>query len=199
MIIYPATINTIMAKTFLKMLESAMQRYTRSGVLVGDYIKLVDGYKSHEPFKELTPSVQDAVENLIKTGLNLRVVNVKNKYPSAQPGNIDSTNGEVVLDIAADEGGGRYTTRVTIPVCCVEVQDYTPGYAPFPDSVKRPNNTILKPEPLKIEPGESYDRTRKTTQGESDKDSDLELPVKNTKITTVKVKPVSYTKNYLPK
>ena len=51
-----------MEKKFIKVCESAISRYTRGGVLVGDYVEFVKGYKSHPEFKELHDNIKDAID-----------------------------------------------------------------------------------------------------------------------------------------
>lgn len=188
-----------MKKKFLALFESAMGRFTRGGYLTGYYVKFVDSYKSHPAYKALPNSVKAEIGNLIASGLNLQITNVKNKYPTDAPGDIANTNGEVVVDIAADTGGGRYSHSVTVPTCCLEVQDYYPNLAPIPDAVVRPNNEIIKPEEVKIdtENDEMVAQTRKAMQAKKLGNSELELPNKNVKIPANTAKPVSYTAKYL--
>ena len=98
-----------MNNKFINLWESAIQRFTRGGFLVGDYINFIDDYKSHDSYSELPQELQDQLEDLIAGGLHIRVLNIKDTQPGRFPGNIDTQNGNsVVLDIAADHGGGGF-------------------------------------------------------------------------------------------
>lgn len=173
-----------MEKKFIKIMESALSRYTRGGFLVGDYVTFVKGYKSDEKYKELNEIVKDAIEELIKSSLHIRVVGVDDYSPVRYPGNPDTANGIVSVKIAADHGGGRMFGNITVPPCILSVVDYYPNYAPFPDSLTRPNNEIIKPE-----------EAEKVNGGI--KGGDYSLPTKNTKLKGSKKKAESYTTNYL--
>ena len=194
-----------MNNKFINLWESAIQRFTRGGFLVGDYINFIDDYKSHDSYSELPQELQDQLEDLIAGGLHIRVLNIKDTQPGRFPGNIDTQNGNsVVLDIAADHGGGRYVGQFTIPCCLVQRIDYYPNVAPaIPDGLIRPNKTQIKPVEFKLDNEEIERRTRKTHQDEKDDESDTMLPTKNVKIPTSVPKQAkspavaSYTAKYL--
>ena len=40
-----------MANKFLNLIEATIERMTNGGILTGDRVQLVDGYKSHEGFQ----------------------------------------------------------------------------------------------------------------------------------------------------
>jgi hypothetical protein len=79
------------------------------------------------------------------------------------------------------------------------VQDYYPNLAPVPDSIVRPNNTIIKPEEVAIndENDEMVNQTRKTMQNKQLAKTELNLPLKNTKIPSTDAKTQSYTAKYM--
>lgn len=173
-----------MEKKFIKLLETAISRYNRGGFLVGDYVKFIKKYKSDKNFKALQDVQKDAIEELIKCGLNIRVIAVDDFMPARFPGNPDTSNGLVSIKIAADQGGGRQLYSVTVPPSILEIVDFYPNLAPFPDQFTRPNNEILKPEEVKqVEGGV--------------KGGDYSLPTKHTPIKGTKKKAESYTVNYL--
>lgn len=194
-----------MNNKFINLWESAIQRFTRGGFLVGDYINFIDDYKSCECYQHLGQELQDQIEDLIASGLHIRVLNIKDTQPGRYPGNIDTQNGNsVVLDIAADHGGGRYVGQYTIPCSMVQRIDYYPNVAPtIPDGLVRPNKTQIKPVEFKVENEEIERRTRKTHQKDKDEESDTMLPTKNVKIPTSVPKHAkspsitSYTAKYL--
>ena len=176
-------INNLMNKQFDKIMESAISRYTRNGFLVGDYVEFIKNYKTRKEFKELQDHYRETLEDMIKSGLRLRVVGVDDMFPARYPGNPDNSNGMVSLKIAADHGGGRLIYAVIVPSTLVSVVDFYPNLAPFPDQFTRPNNEILQPKEVEGVDG-------------GIKDGNYTLPVKNTVIKKAK-KGESYTVNYM--
>jgi hypothetical protein len=194
-----------MSKKFLEICESVTQRYTRGGFLVGDFVKMVDGHERHEPYKMLGSNVKEMITQMLQTGLNLRVVGINDAMPARYPGNPETSNGEVRVTIAVDNGGGRYTHYCDIPVCCVEPVDHYPNLAPIPDVCVRPNGTIIKPEELVMNTSNklAVDQTMMADQGGSKKKVNISLPTKNIKIPAHTVKGAkspsvdNYTINYM--
>lgn len=174
-----------MEKKFIKICESAISRYTRGGVLVGDYVEFIKSYKKDAEFTALHDNVKDAIEELIKSGLRIRVTGVDEYYPVRFPGNPDAANGRMSVKIAADQGGGRYIYSITIPPCLISTIDYYPNLAPLPDQFNRVDNITMSPEEVeKVDGG---------IEG-----GDYSLPTSNTtmKVSKKKTK-VPYTVNYL--
>lgn len=173
-----------MEKKFIKVVESAMSRFTRGGFLIGDYVEFIKSYKTHKEFKSLQDIQRDAVEELLKSNLRIRVVGVDDMIPSRFPGNPETSNGHVSVKIAADHGGGRQLYALTVPPCLLSVIDFYPNLAPFPDQFTRPNNEILTPKEADEVDGGM-------------KGGDFSLPTKNFKIKGSKKKVEPYTVNYL--
>jgi hypothetical protein len=175
-----------MEKKFIKVCESAISRYTRGGILVGDYVEFTKGYKKDEQYIALHDNIKDAIEELIKSGLRIRVSGIDDYYPVRYPGNADTSNGKVSVKISADQGGGRYIYSITVPPCLLTTLDYYPNLAPLPDAFNRQDNLTHTPEEMdKVDGGI--------------KGGDYSLPTQNTvvKPTKGKKKEVSYTQNYL--
>ena len=100
-------------KRFLPLLENYMRRYERGGFLVGDVFKFNDDFKSNDGYKQLGQNVKDQIEDLINSGLHVRVVGIKDTSPQRYTAN---DNGSLlpVLDVAVDTGGGRFSHDVSI-------------------------------------------------------------------------------------
>lgn len=189
-----------MGKKFNAVFESAMSRYQRGGFLVGDVVKFEDNFKSTESYKKLGTNVQELVDKMIDSGLNVRVVGSNSKYPSGIPGVQSNAPGSTSLDIALDLGGGRYVHYCTIPSELVQPLDIYPNLPPIPDAVKRKDKINIKPEELETDdnPSNMSDRGNgKLTQTE------IELPTSNTTIPSKSADEspdaLSYTHQYLPK
>ena len=195
-----------MTKNFLQVCESNITRYTRGGFLVGDTIKFVKDFKSHEPYKQLSKNVQDLIDQMIESGLNIRVVGINDSTPAYIPGNPETQTGGVVLNIALDNGGGRYTHYSILPPCCAEPVDFYPNLAPLPDGVIRPNGELIKPVEFVADTTnkEQEDQTTKTDDGKkTKKKTDAKLATDYTKLKSSTAKGVespavdSYTVKYL--
>lgn len=174
-----------MKRKYLDLLENTLTRYQRGGFLVGDYIKFADDYKSKPCFKDLTDQIKAAIADVVDLSkdMNLRVVLIKNDCPSRAPGNENNTNGDVVIDIGLDYGGGRFYNVVTVPADLLIRLDYGINYAPLPDALKRANQITIKPELIEIDADtDMYRQTRTTDQHGKDKDSEVNLDDENKKI-----------------
>jgi len=181
-------------RSFIQLTESYMRRHQRGGFLVGDVIVFDKGYKSKSGFKELSQNTRDELQSMIDSGLNIRVINIKDANPGPRyPGNSDTTSGEVVLDVAVDEGGGRYGSPITIPVDIgTPNEDLYPNLPPIPDAWRRKDKVNIKPQELE-EDQESL--TNKTDRGDGKlKQTEIKNPVKNTKIPS---KAANSTANYM--
>lgn len=186
-----------MQKRFLQMCESAVTRHTRGGFLVGDYIKFVDKATTNNEYKSLGDNVKELISDMLASGLHMRVVGINDLYPARYPGNPDTMNGMVSVNIALDNGGGRYSHYCTVPSCCLQTIDYAPNVAPpFSDTLVRPNGTIITPVEYKpdSEMIEVIKQTRKSDQGGTTKDVETSLAKKQVKIPASSAKDPTFAK-----
>jgi len=192
-----------MADKFLKLIESTIQKMTNGGVLVGDRVSLVDGYKSKDSFKSLTKGIQEYITGLFTDNdLNKKVINVKTEMPSRAPGNADNRGASYFADVAVELANGLYDVKnaVTIPVDLLSVEDDGINRSPVPDSQKYDNKVQI--DPVEAEENEEQQQTM-TQQGDSLKKSVISNPRQNTKIpsspaTKSPAVKESYTANYMP-
>jgi hypothetical protein len=179
-------LNTGMKKKFLKLCNEMYERHTRGGFLYGDYVKFKDDATSHEEYKALSDNIKELISDMQKSGLHIRVVGINDLDNTRYPGNSGTSNGKVVLNIALDNGGGRYTHHCTVPSCCLApITDFYPNVAPpLSDKLVRPNGTIITPVEYKLDKdmAETISQTRKSQQGKNVQDTELELPKKQVKI-----------------
>lgn len=129
------------ARKFLEICESILTRTERGGFLVGDMVEITD-------FNKIDGNIKDGLKELVDQGVNIKVVDIVNKYPSEKPGSQLNNSGDVVLVVSADYGGGRYVGKFTIPTLCCKVIDTYPNLHPIPDALKRDNMVNIKPEPV---------------------------------------------------
>ena len=192
-----------MSHKFLNLIESTIQRMTNGGVLVGDRVSLIDGYKSKEDFKSLPDSVKEYITSLFKDNdLNKKVINIKTEMPSRAPGNEDNRGASFFADVAVELANGLYDNKnaVTVPVSIIQVHDDGINRSPVPDSQKYDNKVQIDP----VEPEENEEQQQTMTQqGDSLKKSNISNPRQNTKIPSSPATPSpavkeSYTSQYLP-
>ncbi len=174
-----------MAKSnkFTTLLESYMRRNQRGGFLVGDVFKFNDNFKSDDAYKDLADVVKKCIDSMIDSGLNIRVINIKDTSPARYPASDQTSSLDVVLDIALDTGGGRYTDETSIPCCLGSCDQYAPNLPPIPDGQRRKDKVTIKPE--EVEENEE-NLSNKTDRGDG-KLSQTELTLKKE----------SYTQQYL--
>ena len=187
-------------KKFIPLLESYMKRFERGGFLVGDIFEFDDNFKSHDEYKELGQNVKDMLDEMIESGLHIRVVGIKDVSPQRYPANSDGGSLAPVLNIALDNTGGRITHRCSIPCCLGQPGESPyPNQDPIPDGLYRKDKVNIKPEEL-AEDEENL--SNKTDKGDGElSQTERKLPTQNTEIPSAAVTPSmevnTYTKDYL--
>ena len=194
-------------KKFVKLHESYMRRYERGGFLVGDVFKFNGNFKSSDGYKALGDSTKELIDQMIDSGLHVRVVGIKDTSPSRYPGSDQTSSLDVVLNIALDTGGGRYSHYCSVPGGLGQAVQYAPNLLPVPDAMKRPDDVIIKPEEVVEDEEMISNRSDRGTPGTGDHvdtkltPTNLTLPKKNTVIPSDPVTPspavTSYTNQYL--
>lgn len=175
-------------RMFLKICETVITRTHRDGFLIGDTVKVTN-------FNGLRDDIKNALKDEVDKGLNMKVIDIINKYPSAAPGSTQNSSGEVTLVIACDYGGGRRVGEFLVPPSCCEIIDNYPNLDPVPDALMRHNIITIKPEPVPGYEDEEFTfQSDKADTGKGLKKVDRKLGDKN----TPQPGPEPYTKNYLP-
>lgn len=175
-----------MGKKYLTLVETYLSRFERGGFLVGDVFKFNDNFKSSEMYKKLGRNSQELIDQMIDTGLHVRVVGIKDTTSPRYPGNPQTSSADVSLTLAVDNGGGRYTHYVNVSPELGTPESYYPNLPPIPDAVIRPNNVNIKPKEL-----EKQDNiANKTDKGDNKlSDTNIYLANKNTTIPSKAVTP----------
>ena len=106
-----------MAKKFLTLVENNITRYNNGGVLVGDVVLPVKNYKSLPAFKMLAPEVQKYVEDFFSMEKNIRITDIKTKYPTGAPNDEDNRGVSFYLELSHELAPGLYdlANKVTVP------------------------------------------------------------------------------------
>jgi hypothetical protein len=131
---------------FIQLHENYMKRFERGGFLVGDVFKFNDNFKRSDGYKSLGKATQDRIDDMIDSGKHIRVVNIKDTTSPRYPASSDTSSMGVVLDIALDTGGGRYTDYTSVPGELGQAVQYAPNLLPIPDEMRRDSEVIIKPE-----------------------------------------------------
>lgn len=185
-------------KKFLTLFESYFSRYERGGFLVGDVFKFNDDFKSTDGYKKLGQNTQDMIDQMVESGLHVRVVGIKDTTSPRYPGNPQTSSTDVELTLALDNGGGRYTHYVNVYPDLGTPETFYPNLPPVPDSVKRPDNTNITPQEV-----EKQDNlANKIDKGDGKlSDSNITLPTNNTTLPSEPATPSpavgSYTHEYM--
>jgi hypothetical protein len=187
-----------MGKKYLTLVETYLSRYERGGFLVGDIFKFNDNFKSSETYKKLGSNSRDLIDQMIETGLHVRVVGIKDTTSPRYPGNPQTSSADVSLTLALDSGGGRYTHYVNVSPDLGEPVSFYPNLPPIPDAVVRKNNTNIKPKEVELQDNLSNQSDK--GDGKLSK-TNLTLPDKNTTLPSQSATPSpavdSYTHDYL--
>ena len=201
---------------FAKLYESAIQRFTRGGLLVGDLVKFKKNIFDDDFFKNQSANYADKVKSFIDSGLNIRISSIKTVRPSYQSGNVYNEGSEFIADVVLEKAPGLYYDFITVPVRVLEHFDTGVNLAPVPDSLRYDDKsstdiselgTTKKGAEALLDP---FRQTRTTDLGNGkDSNSETYLPSQNTKIKSspsedakdpsVYSRQKDYTKNYLPK
>jgi len=177
-------------KKFVNLHESYMRRYERGGFLVGDVFEFNDDYESTDCYKALPKATKDLLANMKDSGLHIRVTGIKDTAPTRYPASSQQSSLDVNLNLALDEGGGRYSHHVTVPGLLGHAVQYAPNLLPIPDTLYRKSDVNIKPE-----------EAEETTAPQAPENPVRALPKQNTEIPCDPATPspavTSYTNQYL--
>jgi hypothetical protein len=170
-----------MGKKFDIVYESVVGRAQAGGYLPGDIIKFRPNYKSCDAYKNLPTKIQSDLDELVKSGLNIRVIQVGNTLSGVTANNQHKTSTSVVLTVAGDHGGGRHYSSITVSPDMIDLADIDEvGTGKVPDQFKRKEKINIKPEKLAVD---NKHITRVTDKGNGkNTPTDLKLAGESTRI-----------------
>lgn len=191
-----------MARKFLELIENTIERYSNGGLLTGDLVKLIKGYKSKDSYKKLSDSVKEYIDSYFDSDKNYYIVNIKTSVGTQGPGNNDNRGDNYTVEVARELANGRYDNqgKVTVPYDILDRIDTGINRHPVPDSDRYDNKVQI--DPVEAEENEEQQQTM-TQQGDSLKKSNLSNPRQNTEIpskpaTSSPAVNESYTSQYMP-
>jgi hypothetical protein len=132
-----------MGKKFDKIFEAVVSRYNTGGYLPGDIIKFRPNYKSTPTYNAMHSQMQKELDDLVNSGLNIKVVQVGAKTYNQSSANDHKTADNVVITIAGDHGGGRHFGSITVSPEMIDISyssDPTPN---IPDQFYRDDEKYL--------------------------------------------------------
>ena len=153
-----------MGKKFDSIFEAVVSRYTVGGYLPGDIVKFRPDYKSSQTYKSMHSQMKKELDELINSGLNIKVVQVGSKTYNASAANDHKTADNIVITVAGDHGGGRHYGSIAV---CADMLDMEASGDPtpkIPDQFYRDDEKYLhgKPEEWKAD---QQNITRVTDKG----------------------------------
>lgn len=154
-------------KKFDTLLENTLYRYQQGGLLTGELVKIKPDALKCEKIKGMTEAYKGAIENAMKTDLNLRLASVKSIRPNTtQNYNEEGTDApaDFWCDIVIEYAPGLWRDPITVPMDILERVDNGINLAPVPDSLRYNDQVKVKPKEV-----EAMDQARK-------------LPTKDTKM-----------------
>jgi len=171
---------------FVKLYESAIQRFTRGGFLTGDLVKFTENAFRDEFFKDQASNYMAKAKSFAESGLNIRVSAVKAVRPTIHSGDIQNEAESFLVDIVLEVAPGLYREFITVPARVLEHIDTYPNLAPVPDGLKRKDSSNIDP---KLEEAEKVinstmlpHRQTKTSDLGDKKDSDGDRKLNNVNV-----------------
>jgi len=131
---------------FVKLYESAIQRFTRGGLLTGDLVKFTENAFRDEFFKDQASNYMAKAKSFAESGLNIRVSAVKAVRPTIHSGDIQNEAESFLVDIVLEVAPGLYREFITVPARVLEPIHTYPNLAPVPDGLKRKDNSNIDPK-----------------------------------------------------
>jgi hypothetical protein len=167
---------------FAPLYETIYNRFKQGhGFLEGDVVKLKDGYKSADSYKQLPETIKQRLEDIAKSGMNMRLGRLHT--PDAQYGsfgylNLPATHADLYQEVAP----GNFGNLVTIPLDIVETIDTGVNLPSVSDAVKGDSKNTTYQQPAKKSTRKNPATDEQTKVGEDQthaKKGDYKLPEKN--------------------
>ena len=167
-----------MGAKFDTIFESVISRYQAGGYLPGDLINFRSDYKSSDTYKLMSTKMKNDLDQLVNSGLNIRVTQVGNNLSGVTGNNNYKTTQNLVITVAGDHGGGRYYGQITVTPDMIDLSDDQTNKVP--DQFKKKDPVIIKPEPYKADPNNI---TRVTDKGnKKNTPTEIKLAGESTKL-----------------
>ena len=138
-----------MGKKFDSIYEAVVSRYNVGGYLPGDIVKFRPSYKNTPTYKAMHSNMQKELDELVNSGLNIKVVQVGSKTYNHSSALDHKTADNVVITVAGDHGGGRHYGSIAVSPEMIDIEDASNPTPKIPDQFYRKDDTNWKPEEWK--------------------------------------------------
>ena len=169
---------------FIPLYETIYDRYKQgSGFLSGDVVKLKSNYKSADSYKDLPEMIKQRLEDIDKSGLNLRIGRLHTHNTSAGSLGINTGMPATHVDLYQEPSPGSFGNLVTIPIGLIEVIDTGVSLPPVSAKNKHANKDYIKPGKWKSNKDEPETKEQNHLGHEQNwvKKGDYKLAEKNVK------------------
>jgi len=140
-------LNKFMGKKFDAIFEAVIGRDQAGGYLPGDIVVFRSNYKSTDCYKDLPKKTQQDLDEMVKSGLNIKVIHVGDNLSGSNANNQYKTSLNSVITVAADHGGGRYYSSITVTPDMVDFAENDGVNLPkIPDQFRRDDEYEFKPK-----------------------------------------------------
>lgn len=173
---------------FNPLFETIYSRFQNgAGFLAGDVVKLKSNYKNLECYKNLGENVKQRIEDIVKTGNNIRVGRLHNSHFSNSYGAFGGTDAPATLaDCYEEVAPSFWRNLVTVPVECLETNNPALDLPPVPEGQKDKQRAYQKPlEVAKDKPNKGAEIDEQTKAGKKQthaQKGDYKLATDNTKL-----------------
>jgi len=173
---------------FNPLFETIYNRFQNgNGFLAGDVVKFKSDYKDLDCYKKLGENIKQRIEDIIKTGNNIRVGRLHNSQFSNSYGAMGGTDAPAHLaDCYEEVAPSFWRNLVTIPVECLETSNPAIDLPPVPANQKDKQRAYQKPlEATKDKPNTGPEIDEQTKVGEKQTHAskgNYDLATKNTKL-----------------
>ena len=171
---------------FNPLFESIYSRFKDgNGFLAGDVVKFKSDYKNLEHFKKLGENIRQRIDDMIKTGNNIRIGRLHNQ-DSAYGAFGGSSFPACHADLYEEVAPSFWRNLVTVPVELIETNNPAIDLPPVPEGQKDKQRAYQKPVETKSDKpnkGPEINEQTKTGKKQTHADKgDYELATKNTKL-----------------
>lgn len=171
---------------FNPLFESIYSRFKDgNGFLAGDVVKFKSDYKNLEHFKKLGENIRQRIDDMIKTGNNIRIGRLHNQ-DSAYGAFGGSSFPACHADLYEEVAPSFWRNLVTVPVELIETNNPAIDLPPVPEGQKDKQRAYQKPVEAKSDKpnkGPEINEQTKTGKKQTHADKgDYELATKNTKL-----------------
>jgi hypothetical protein len=132
-----------MGKKFDKIFEAVVSRYQVGGYLPGDIVTFRSNYKSTPTYNAMHSQMKKELDELVNSGLNIKVVQVGSKTLNQSSANHHKTADDIVITVAGDHGGGRHYGSITISPEMIDIADAGNPTPNVPDQFYRDDEKYL--------------------------------------------------------